>query len=175
MSNKRAMRNLSRLELTVLGLVSKGAPCTAYWIRRQFQLSPSSFYSGSAGAVYPAMRRLEARTLVTATTRRDGKRKGRDFRLTEKGRQVLKRWLMPPLPDEDIAFTHDPVRTRVYYLEALTASERQHFVDESLSQAYGELADSSKSIDDEIDAALAGKATQSDDRLAELKAKMGMS
>ena len=47
--------------------------------------------------------------------------------------------------------------------------------DESLSQAYGELADSSKSIDDEIDAALAGKATQSDDRLAELKAKMGMS
>lgn len=45
--------------------------------------------------------------------------------------------------------------------------------DESLSQAYGELADTSKSVDEEIDAALKGKSAGSD-KLAELKAKMGM-
>lgn len=46
--------------------------------------------------------------------------------------------------------------------------------DESLSQAYGELADSSKSVDDEIDAALSGSSKPTDDRLAALKAKMGV-
>lgn len=45
--------------------------------------------------------------------------------------------------------------------------------DESLAQAYGELADSSKSVDEEIDAALQDKSPGSD-RLAELKAKMGI-
>jgi len=46
--------------------------------------------------------------------------------------------------------------------------------DESLSQAYGELADSSKSVDDEIDAALSGSAVPANDRLAALKEKMGV-
>lgn len=45
--------------------------------------------------------------------------------------------------------------------------------DESLSQAYGDLADSSKSVDEEIDAALSGSAKPVDDRLAALKAKLG--
>jgi len=46
--------------------------------------------------------------------------------------------------------------------------------DESLAEAYGEMADSSKSLDDEIDAAIEDKSAGSD-QLAELKAKMGMS
>ena len=51
-SSKATKRALSRMELTVLGLVSRGEPCTAYWIRRQFQGSPSSHFSGSAGALH---------------------------------------------------------------------------------------------------------------------------
>jgi len=46
--------------------------------------------------------------------------------------------------------------------------------DESLSQAYGEMADESKSVDEEIDAALSTSSAGTDQRLAELKAKMGM-
>ena len=46
---------------------------------------------------------------------------------------------------------------------------------EALGAAYGEMADASKSIDDEIDAALAsGSPTKADDSLAALKAKMGV-
>ena len=45
--------------------------------------------------------------------------------------------------------------------------------DESLSQAYGEVADASKSVDEEIDAALQEKNPGSD-KLAELKSKMGI-
>jgi len=44
--------------------------------------------------------------------------------------------------------------------------------DESLSQAYGDIAGESKSVDEEINAAL--KSSSADDRLAALKAKMGV-
>lgn len=47
--------------------------------------------------------------------------------------------------------------------------------DEALAQAYGEVADVDSSVDAEIDRALAGSQTTSgQDRLAELKAKMGL-
>lgn len=46
--------------------------------------------------------------------------------------------------------------------------------DESLSQAYGEMADAGKSVDEEIDAALKTSSVSTDDRLAALKAKMGI-
>lgn len=48
--------------------------------------------------------------------------------------------------------------------------------DESLALAYGEMADADKSVDDEINAVLAGSASpQSSDALLELKKKMGIS
>lgn len=46
--------------------------------------------------------------------------------------------------------------------------------DESLSQAYGEMAGEAKSLDEEIDSALSTASSGSDQRLAALKAKMGM-
>jgi phage shock protein A len=47
--------------------------------------------------------------------------------------------------------------------------------DEALAQAYGEVANIENSVDDEINRALAGSETSSaQDRLAELKAKMGI-
>lgn len=46
--------------------------------------------------------------------------------------------------------------------------------DESLAEAYGELANADKSIDDEIESALGGSSVQASDSLAELKKKMGM-
>tara|TARA_Y100000588_G_scaffold211751_1_gene225879 strand:- start:118 stop:825 length:708 start_codon:yes stop_codon:yes gene_type:complete len=46
---------------------------------------------------------------------------------------------------------------------------------EALAQAYGDMADASTSVDDEINKALAGgTSSKADDSLAELKAKMGM-
>ena len=46
--------------------------------------------------------------------------------------------------------------------------------DESLSQAYGEIAGESTSVDDEINAAIGSSSGGADDRLAALKAKMGV-
>ena len=135
MTNPKRPRELSRLEQALLGLTSKGGPCSAYWLRRQFQQSPSSFFSGSAGAVYPAVERLEKRGLIDSQTLKEGRRISRRYSVTEEGEQALRKWLLPPLPTEDVAFTMDPVRTRVYYLDALSPSERARFVEDALVQA----------------------------------------
>jgi phage shock protein A len=47
--------------------------------------------------------------------------------------------------------------------------------DESLAQAYGQVADIDKSVDNEIDAALSQGNATANDSLAALKAKMGIS
>lgn len=46
--------------------------------------------------------------------------------------------------------------------------------DESLATAYGDLVDTEKSVDEEINRALAGSTGAPTDKLAELKAKMGI-
>jgi phage shock protein A len=47
--------------------------------------------------------------------------------------------------------------------------------EEALAEAYGDMADASTSVDDEINRALAGSSTsKADDSLAQLKAKMGL-
>ncbi len=56
-----ATQRLSELEAVVLGLVWSDGPCTAYAVRRTVQASLSAQWSGSAGAVYPAVARLEQR------------------------------------------------------------------------------------------------------------------
>ena len=140
MEGTSSARELSRLELTLLGLTSNGGPCTAYWLRCQFQKSPSSFFSGSAGAVYPAVERLEKGGLIAATTRRQGRRVSRRYTLTGTGTKALQEWLLPPLPQEDVTFTMDPVRTRVYYLDALSPEGRRRFVEEALAQARSRAA-----------------------------------
>ena len=45
---------------------------------------------------------------------------------------------------------------------------------EALAEAYGDMANESRSLDDEIDKALDGTSTQVADELAALKAKMGL-
>ena len=133
-------RTLSRLEVAILGLVSTGAPCTAYWIRKQFRDSASSHFSGSAGAVYPAIRRLEKQRFVRGAGQTTGARKQRDYQLTARGDKALRDWLKPPLPLEDVTYSFDPIRTRVYCLGELSAEERRRFVDDALEQSRRYLA-----------------------------------
>ena len=46
--------------------------------------------------------------------------------------------------------------------------------EEALAESYGEIANESKSLDEEIDQALEGENTKGADELAALKAKMGL-
>jgi DNA-binding PadR family transcriptional regulator len=128
------MAERSDLELVVLGVVWKMGPCTPYAIRREFLTSPTPHFSGSAGAIYPLVRRLERDGLLSSEAAQQGRRRSRLYRTTSKGTAVLKRWLRPPIPPKDIAGTYDPIRVRIYFLEASPRAQRRALLDEALTE-----------------------------------------
>jgi len=124
-----ARRVLSELEGVVLGIVWKFGPCTPHAIRSHLLASRSARFSGSAGAIYPLVVRLEARGLVRS--RRDARslQARRLYTTTAAGTRRLREWLGPRVRDEDVGAVHDPLRVRVYFLAALPAGARRRFLD----------------------------------------------
>ena len=122
---------VSELEHVVLGVVRLKQPCSAYAIRMVFAESPSRHWSGSAGAIYPLVRRLEGHGLLKSTRRRGDRRETRLYRLTPKGRNRLGSWLRPPLPDAAGLMVLDPLRVRVRFLEAVAVRDRHAIVDDA--------------------------------------------
>jgi DNA-binding PadR family transcriptional regulator len=116
------------MELVVLGVVWKRGPCTGYAVAREFVTSPSSHFSGSAGAVYPAVRRLARDGYLAGAAGRQGRRRRRTYTITRRGRDALRRWLSPPIPADAARITYDPIRTRAYFLAALPPKRRAAFL-----------------------------------------------
>jgi DNA-binding PadR family transcriptional regulator len=140
----------TELESCVLSIVRDREPCTAYAVRMTLAASASSFWSGSSGAVYPLLRRLQARGLVEVVDQPWGEGSKKLFRLTRAGRAEVKHWVRS-LPEWSGAVTMDPIRTRVFALDALTLRERELFLDrseeltrESIARLKDEIAASRK-------------------------------
>jgi DNA-binding PadR family transcriptional regulator len=135
LASKGTRERLSELEGCVLGLVWLLGPCTTYAVRRTFVQSPSSQWSGSAGAIYPLVRRLGQRRLLRARPYTTGARKSCHYELTAEGRHRLIAWLGPPFSKDVAGIPPDPIRTRVSFVEALPHRRRRSFfsaVEESL-------------------------------------------
>ena len=123
------MTDLTDLEQAALGVVWRDGPCTPYQVRKQFLESPTPSWSGSAGTIYPLVRRLERLGLLASRDAERDRRGTRLYRVTAAGRRALKRWLAPPLPAAAIGPGVDPVRTRLLFLGLLSPSERREFLD----------------------------------------------
>ena len=115
-----------------MGVVRRDGPCTAYAIRQNFRESRSPRWSGSAGAIYPLVRRLGTRSLLRSTPNARGHRAQRDFCITRNGTAALKRWLRTSIAQCDATLIHDPIRTRMLFLSALSREEALTFVSDSL-------------------------------------------
>ncbi len=153
-TEKREMAELTDLEGTVLGCVFRQGACTAHFVRSQFRVSPSPRFSDSTGSIYPLVRRLAKRGLLAKSTRREGQRDVEYYACTAAGRAALKRWVGPPWADAD-ALTTDPLRTKLICLSALTARQRNAWVDqaewilrEKLSEIEAKIASSTQESGD---------------------------
>ena len=83
-------RQLTELEGAVLTEVEFRGNDTAYQVRRGFEASFSVQWRGSAGAVSPAVHRLEARGLLRSTPHPT--RRGKTLALTPTGKKALLAW-----------------------------------------------------------------------------------
>jgi DNA-binding PadR family transcriptional regulator len=114
------------LEGAVLGVLASDGWQTTYSLARTFAASPSEFWSGSAGAIYPLMTRLERRNLVAGRPCATGKRKATEYQLTASGRTAFERWLLDADRATNMGF--DPLRTRLLFLGSVDAARRKRFL-----------------------------------------------
>lgn len=131
MSTKRKERALTELEGATLGVILRDGPCTSYAVKELFRASPSDFWSGSAGSIYPLMQRLETRGLVASELGATGRRGRRDYRITAAGRRTFKRWLTDAERAAGMGF--DPLRTRLVFFDQLSPQARARFQDAVLA------------------------------------------
>ena len=135
------MRMLSELEGCVLGHLWKHGPTTAYAVRKELLQSPSWHWSGSAGAIYPLLERMERHELVVSRHGARGDRTHRSYALTDAGRNALLAWLAPTLASDIISIAPDPLRTRMYFLGALPPRRRAAFLAEARTKLLQHIKD----------------------------------
>ena len=113
---------LTALSYLLLGLL-KRRPQSGYRLTQQIEATPMTRFSASPGAVYPALSRLTAAGLVTASAGSRGRGRGRVYALTQTGRTTLGNWVTGPITAHDVTRHLDLTLLRVSFL-AEFADER---------------------------------------------------
>jgi DNA-binding PadR family transcriptional regulator len=140
-SSKPSTRAASELEGVVLGHLWKHGSCTAYSVRKEMLDSPSSHWSGSAGAIYPLLARLERQGLVLSRRAALGRRDASAYELTPLGTRRFLSWLGPPFDRDVVSIAVDPLRTRIHFLGALGSRGRSAFFARARAELERHLGD----------------------------------
>ena len=117
----------------MLGLIWAN-PGTPYQVRQVLQRSPNPSWSGSAGAIYPLVERLEGRGFLAARRIKTGKRQGKAYSITKEGTRALRGWIAPPFLRTTIGVPIDALRTRSRFLSVLPHQERKRFLEEAITK-----------------------------------------
>ncbi len=117
---------LTDLEGAALAEIARRGVATSYAIARAFSDSPSEFWSGSAGAVYPMLKRLMERGLLIADSGKRGRRAHTGYALNEAGHTALKAWLLDPQRASGLGF--DPLRTRAVHMHLASIEEIERWL-----------------------------------------------
>jgi len=113
---------LTELEGAALAVIQALNACTPYQVRQNFLSSRSREWSGSAGAVYPAIRRLHAAGLLRAKETEDARHSVR-FSLSATGRKAFEAWLKDA--ERACGSGLDPFRCRADWWDILPAVDRR--------------------------------------------------
>ena len=133
---------ITALDYALLGLLHQ-SPQSGYDLRRVFETTAIGDYSGSPGAIYPALRRLEQQGLVmgqidTTTALRPKK----IFRPTTAGRKALRDWLVREIQREDVKHRLDELMLRFAFHGVQNSRKATlHFLESFLREVEGYLGE----------------------------------
>lgn len=130
----------TELERCVLGFIAQEQPCTAYVVRKRLGESLSSYWSSSAGSIYPLFERLELRKWILAKEEAFGTRMLKRYRISASGRRQLERWLSAPVSRQAAAHTYDPLRTPVFFLDLVGVEQRRGYLEDARRETEANLA-----------------------------------
>lgn len=115
------MTTLSELEGAVLSEIRDRGRKTAFQVRSAFKASPSVEWSGSAGAIYPAIRRLQTAGLIGSEPMPGG-RQAMALHVTPAGEAALDAWTCDAERASGVGL--DPFRLRSGIWLAMEADAR---------------------------------------------------
>ncbi|CAN1530665.1 hypothetical protein MCEMSE15_01383 [Fimbriimonadaceae bacterium] len=124
-TSPKSQRNLSTIELSVLGLAWLRGPCTTYAIMKELSTSGSTYYKSRAGTAYSVSKRLQNFGLLAESG--EGA-----IQITEAGIAAIQAWLAPPIPLPDIAHSADLIRLRFFFVGIVPLADRLAFIDSSI-------------------------------------------
>jgi DNA-binding PadR family transcriptional regulator len=113
---------LTELEGAILAEVHNGGYETAFQVRRAFANSLSLEWKGSAGAVYPAVKRMREKGFIAAASAHDN-RGARKLRLTTSGKAALREWACDAKLATSVGL--DPFRLRAGVWTSLDERQRK--------------------------------------------------
>jgi len=127
-SLRKSQLSLTENEGTLLALVARAEPITAYQIAKVYEESPVSNFNTSKGKIYPMIKRLREAGLLRARSVKGDARGTERLETTSKGRQAVRAWIKDIRPSH--LLPEDPLRTKVQSFDLLSREERIEWVSE---------------------------------------------
>jgi DNA-binding PadR family transcriptional regulator len=127
-------RELTDFEQVLLGLLGEG-PSSGYELKRFFRTTPAAVYEPSGGALYPALRRLEARGFLRADVSTSGRRSRRVYRTTPAAHAATERWVREPVDPASVGRDLGLHLMRFVVMEQIVSPAETHAFLSSLADA----------------------------------------
>jgi len=129
--------DLTDNEGSLLAVILRQQPVTAYQVMRIYELSPVTSFNTSKGGLYPAINRMRERGLISAEVIEGDKRGAERLSCTPAGAAAVKQWV------RDLRDTHflpiDPLRTKVMSFDLLSRDERIEWIVDAKAQLAAKL------------------------------------
>jgi DNA-binding PadR family transcriptional regulator len=118
--------HLTDSEGTLLTLLVKAQPATAYQLSRIYERSPVSNFNTSKGKIYPLIKRLVQRGLIEAARQPGVAKKVELLSCTEAGVEAARNWVKSSRDSH--LLLEDPLRTKVQSFDLLSFEERVEWI-----------------------------------------------
>jgi DNA-binding PadR family transcriptional regulator len=116
-------RGVSALGYALLGLLHE-EPRSGYDLCQLFAATPMARFSSSPGAIYPALRLLEARGLIAGARERARSLRPRQvYRPTDAGLATLTEWVSRPVTRDEVVFDADVMMLRFVFMGGLVGRD----------------------------------------------------
>ncbi|MCK4932688.1 MAG: helix-turn-helix transcriptional regulator [Candidatus Aminicenantes bacterium] len=127
----------SPLSMAIMGLLFY-IPMSGYDLRKAFSATSLKHFSSSPGAIYPALRRIEAAALIQGKIERQNTLRPRKvYTLTSVGMAAFKERLSQSVTLDDIMWRMDELMLRFSFMYELLGKERTLKFLEEFSSATG--------------------------------------
>ena len=101
--------------------------------------------------MYPLLKRLEKEGLVATKEDKSDGRGRKLLTVTAKGRSSIKDWVVSGADDEIISSVTDPVRSRMFFLGALSATEQGDYINKLIVLMEAHLSHGKTHLDGETE------------------------